>query len=156
MVEGGGYRCSTRRSSHRRQRTWSYHSGFLCDFQSYPGLIVHFGDGAIVRASVVRPQVLYDDGEVSSLVLVWEADHTTFKLRIYFILSAVDDVQHNFVILVPPEGADRLGQLFRVDAGQEDLITDEAGYHRLAAGQAQTRQQEHPQAVTCPATATRH
>lgn len=61
-------------------------------------------------------------------------------------LSVVDDVQHNFVILVPPEGVDLLGQLFRVDTGQEDLTPDEASPHRLAAGHAQIPQQEHRQA----------
>lgn len=89
---------------------------------------------AVIRASVVCPQALYKDGEVSSLVLVWKAEHATFELWIHFTLSAVEDVQHNIVILVPPEGVDLLGQLFRVDAGQEDLTPDEAGPHRLAAG----------------------
>lgn len=148
MLQGGGYRCTPRQSSHRRQRTWSryFNGGLLCDFQSHLGLIVHFGDVAVIRAGVVCPQALYEDGEVSSLVLVWKAEHATFELCIHFILFAVEDVQHNFVILVPPEGVDLLGQLFRVDAGQEDLTPDEAGPHRLATGHAQIPQQEHRQA----------
>lgn len=135
-MEGGGYRCSTwsrSRSRRRRTRRRYFNSWFLCQLQSQSALIVHSGDVAVVRAGVVRPQALYEDGEVSLLVLIWVAEHSTFELCIRFILFASDDVQHNSVVSVPPEGVDWIRQLSGVDAGQQDVIPDEAVPHSLAA-----------------------
>lgn len=104
-----------------------------CDF----ALIAQFVDVALVQAGVVHPQVLYEDGEVCILVLIWEGEHTSCELWIYFILSAVDDVRHT---LVPTEGSDWLKQPGGVNAGWQDLIPDEAGAHRLVGSCGTTAQ----------------